>query len=128
MKNSKRQLVDDLNGAADLIIQVGHCKGEFTDVYGSHCATGAINTYIISDIIRSGGCLTSNARFNRVAAVKTLVRNAAPCNSITVWNDQPERTKEEVIEMFRRAALLVSAAADEELTPFFVNNVGAGMS
>ncbi len=107
-------VIDILLGAADLLQDHGHCKGELSNDQGEHCAVGAI-AKIDTDRRPSEVCLlfTDEA----VAAVSAVGNHLHPGPSpvhedrdtflwqrVVDWNNAPERTAEEVIETFREVA------------------------
>lgn len=88
------QIADVLDDAADYIEQYGHFKG---DGHGPGdidtapaCAIGAINSAL------NWGIGTS--------VVADALQGVVPADSLVAWNDAPERTKQQVLDAFRKAA------------------------
>ena len=95
-----------LNLAADLIEEHGHWKGRafergiphwrFED--GGMCISGAV--YLAA--YRLAGL--PERRFPEVGNTSSAALHAEIGGPIDKWNDAPERTQEEAVEMLRRAA------------------------
>jgi hypothetical protein len=110
---------DILEKAADLIQTVGHCKGSFSrwaagDVASgptvvAYCALGAIDAagqndaYILSTPIR----VRSRRHNEAIDALGVELAGSIPFrgeNVIAVWNDNEDRTPEEVIDLMKHVA------------------------
>lgn len=77
--------------AADILERDGWGRGQYYDpVTGRRCAAGALMTII-------SGCLPSHGKY--AFAAMTYIGCS---NSILVWNDDSERTQEEVVALFRK--------------------------
>ena len=81
----QKTLVD----AADLIEKQGWCQHKYSD-QGRSCTMGAMTSMHHFDIVK--------ARENLSAVIGT--------SDITMWNDAPERTAEEVVNALRKAAAI----------------------
>ena len=84
-----------LRDAADLIEQKGWCQRAYSDGNG-YCAIGALLHIDHNDISRS-----------YLSATHSLEANIG---SIATWNDQQERTKQEVIAKLREVAQLTEVS------------------
>lgn len=84
--------------AADYIKEYGWCQGCLTNGQGNVCALGAISHCGFSG--RPGATVAYSV------AAQALHRYLK--QNIAAWNDNPERTKEEVIEALRNAAIGVN--------------------
>ncbi len=101
-----------LREAADLIETHGHVKRAYTDnVNGGYCAVGAIKVVVMGDVHTAlipdndDQLITFHNTFN---VVDEYLRDKV-CTSasrIAVWNDEDERTPEEVIDLLRTIANL----------------------
>jgi hypothetical protein len=93
-----------LEQAADLIENVGHCKGSSSTHHGTeitaYCALGALNRAIAQ--ANSRVALYAPAR--RAMLVEIWGNPLRSSEDIARWNDKPERTAAEVIDTLRRAA------------------------
>lgn len=76
--------------AADYIEKHGWCQGKWRNDAGEVCAYGAISSVERCGLVRSGAAWRLGRFLNVV--------------SVAGWNDQPDRTKEEVIAALRAAA------------------------
>lgn len=76
--------------AADLLERDGWCQGEYEDGEGRRCAAGAIS------------CVTTGDD-DAYALARGALR-AATNGRIAIWNDDPARTKAEVIGLLRDLA------------------------
>jgi hypothetical protein len=81
--------------AAEMIARHGHCKQAVFHKDGSMCLYGAIHTARV----RHWNVFLHKA----TDALCKVTHMTNECDLIT-WNDQPERTKEEVINALREAA------------------------
>lgn len=81
---------DVLRNAAKLIEKHGWVQGCFGDKRLGYCAAGAIN-----HVAPSGAA---------AGLAKDKLRQLAPDGLITLWNDAPGRTKDEVVAALRKAA------------------------
>lgn len=86
-----------LTRAADLLEEKGWCQNYPVDMEGRMCAVGAI---------RQASEGQEQGYFASRAAVKAqqAVEKAIGGEFISRWNDRPERTKEEVVAIFRAVA------------------------
>jgi hypothetical protein len=98
-----QEVADVLDAAADLIENVGHCKGVASIYDGNgttaYCALGAISKAAMSANFGSLYAAATNA-----LKVEIWGNPLRPPNDISAWNDKSERTAAEVIDTFRRAA------------------------
>lgn len=90
------ETADILEQAADLIENVGHCKGKLWEFRSPNYATPV--AYCIRGAINTVGRNIDSVH----AALQFLDKDAG--GSIVVWNDARERTAAEVIDMLRRCA------------------------
>jgi hypothetical protein len=92
-----------LEQAADLIENVGHCKGVASIYDGNgttaYCALGAISKAAMSANFGSLYAAATNA-----LKVEIWGNPLRQYEDIARWNDKPERTAAEVIDTFRHAA------------------------
>lgn len=86
-----------LTRAADLLEEKGWCQHYPVDMEGRMCAVGAI---------RAASEGQEQGYFASRVAVKAqqAVEKAIGGDFISRWNDRPERTKDEVIALFRTVA------------------------
>lgn len=82
---------DALNAAADIIETKGHVKGACISPSGAQCTLQAMETGSRGVNKLFQDC---EARFRRVNNVDNVIS----------WNDEPDRTQEEVIAALRLAA------------------------
>jgi hypothetical protein len=91
--------------AADAIEQKGHAKYALITDTGAMCIMGAINYVATGD-----ACDYDNRLFQgdyNVRIIEPLEQFTGGRNPIG-WNNAPERTKEEVVAMLRKAALVLA--------------------
>ena len=97
---------DVLSRAADAIQERGHCKGNFVDAAGNLCVAGAL--YLAAGLPVVGiakprdGWDAAKSYADADEAAAAFRRYVG--SSVYTWNDQPERTKEEVVAALRAAA------------------------
>lgn len=95
---------ETLDKAADLIERDGWCQGVLRTATGEHCALGAIVETI------AGGGITDRALAQSVWTNPDVIdaRNALyetiGNKTIANWNDEPKRTKTEVVAALRDTA------------------------
>jgi hypothetical protein len=98
-----QEVADVLDAAADLIENVGHCKGKAVASRGNvavaYCALGALGRAVV---VAGNGPLYAVAR--NALKVEIWGNPLRANEDIVIWNDKPERTAAEVIDTFRRAA------------------------
>jgi hypothetical protein len=97
------EVADLLDGAADIIERDGWCQ-KALERDGAVCALGALNKAALGDAY---GLLSSHP--NGLLAFGALFRRVG---MLHLWNNEPERTKQEVLDEFRKAAKHERAAAD----------------
>lgn len=85
--------------AADLIRDRGHSIGKLVDDEGRLCLYGAINLAMHGDPVR---CTTKST--NAVDKLRPLLGGEHPVR----WNNEPERTRLEVVGLLRKAARALS--------------------
>lgn len=83
--------VSNLLQEARALIERGWCQGEF-QIEEQYCVIGAIETAREKYSARTG-----------ITAQKVLWLHSGGGCSLPNWNDQPGRTKEEVLALFDRA-------------------------
>lgn len=90
-----------LDRAADVLEEDGWCQYSMHDELGRYCALGAIKA-VTPD---------PDAFAERGYATRALRDYLSPTRpfQISKWNDNPDRTKEEVIDALQQAARLVRA-------------------
>ena len=89
-----------LRKAADVIRERGHCKGHY-ERHGSVCIFGALNVIETGNALEPPPDITESERW---------LRKALGGDSVTLFNDAPERTAEEVIAALEKAAALAEAS------------------
>lgn len=105
---------DLLDKAADLIEQLGWAQHAARSATGEICAGQAVNDAVLSSSITHG--IYSVRDVTRAQVVNALLlrhlaaegyRNSYGTlfESVPAWNDAPERTKDEVINALRKAAI-----------------------
>lgn len=103
-------IAEVLTRAADVIDERGWCQGEAWAPGGQVCAHGAIWEALgIDRIDYDQGELTTGARPVFGAACDAIRRHIGPGRSVTGWNDEPGRTKDDVTAALRAAAKVVTA-------------------
>ena len=88
--------------AAEVLRDRGHCKNVIEDEHGRVCAMGAL---LVAARIQN-----YSSRTNSCAAIELIQKriNSGLVDhwlGMVQWNNAPERTAAEVIEMFEQAAL-----------------------
>jgi hypothetical protein len=116
---SNEQVADLLDDAADLLEYGGWTQGQSRDPEtGAMCATAAIDRVAYTQTNYKLGAyvpmVTGLARYlnsNPVwwrsllhPSVSEAIRNSTISNAIVGWNDDKERTAQEVLDAFRAAA------------------------
>jgi len=101
------EVADVLNRAADLLESNGWCQFALEDDAGAHCAMGAL-------LAVDTGAATNVLSFSPTGRVAF---NAMRGRHIATWNNDPRRTKQDVLDAFRSAAKDQMRAADEAGTP-----------
>lgn len=101
--------------AADILEQQGWCQREARDADGRHCLMGALaaalgpkaHNHTQDDDINF--CILSftwdSEQSNAWRCARVLLKDEIRADSLATWNDAKDRTKEEVIDMLRRAAI-----------------------
>lgn len=79
-----------LRRAADVLEEDGWCQGRGTDGQGRHCAVGAMCSVAVDH--------------GQATSVHLLPLRARLEGPLSDWNDEPGRTKEEVLALFRNTA------------------------
>jgi hypothetical protein len=92
-----------LLGAAQNLRELGHCKGQFQNDAGCVCAVGAIRLAASGSVYHSNESATEATRI-----LRRVVGHHGEFGTIPEWNDDPERTPEEVIAAFEKAAELAT--------------------
>ena|SRR5713226_7489231 len=94
--------------AANYIDEHGQCKGRLQDANGAVCAYGALHATLFGkadispdewDII-----LQNTPEQHRLESLCSMALLNETETLLSVWNDASSRTKDEVTDMFRRAA------------------------
>ena len=107
-------LFGDTNGNAMYIYFSLFCNANFEDVV-ARCAIGAIHQ-ATEQLIPFTDVPEQHPRRYRnklVTDLETHLRLLMNRHSLASWNDDPKRTKEEVIDLFRKAALELSNQKEE---------------
>jgi hypothetical protein len=105
---------DLLRDAAEYISEHGWTRGKMRDDKGAVCAMGALymTTVVgIDNIYRAtllGEAVTALGDIAGVAVIRTGPGSFG-VNEVPKWNDAPERTAEEVVLTFKRAAELADS-------------------
>ena len=95
-----------LDAAADCIERLGWTQGRMRDECGV-CLWGAIRT--ASEALNECSVI---ARFLEYRVVHRLSAMATGYLALAAWNDEPDRTKQQVLDLLRKAAK--EAREDEE--------------
>lgn len=96
---SKMTVAEQLNAAADYIEEHGWCQNAYEDDNGGVCASGALRE-VGRQAFGPGGVGMFSVPYRLALTVVGRKLPAMLCD----WNDEPGRTKEEVVAMFREAA------------------------
>jgi len=83
----------NLEGAADIMEQRGHCQGRFEDEGGRICTANAVAL--------ACGCHPHMVFYSPEGQALTKFLR---CGDICAWNNEPGRTKQEVVDALRGAA------------------------
>lgn len=99
----KKTIANTLRKSANILEEYGWCRGSFTDDVGQHCAVGAVRAAVVVSELTSavGGGSVSNQILGALCASDSRIKKFG---SVVLWNDQGDRTKEEVLSAFRKAA------------------------
>lgn len=85
--------------AIEVLERDGWCQGFLTNSQGQHCLLGAMNQAHYNDEVGD-----FHQFYELRQAVSAHIYNGTgDASSITLWNDTPGRTREDVIELLRRA-------------------------
>lgn len=103
------QIAADLLTAANHIETYGHRKHGFGSPQGPCCVAGAISVAVTGKTWQTSLTRTEFL-LRRSAAIDAVQAVIDPY--ITIWNDDPERTKAEVVAGLRSAAEAVFPNAD----------------
>lgn len=87
-------LADDLRAARDYMLVHGWYQGDYTGPGGSVCILGACNAAIP---VRNPNCDDAQAA---VSALHRLIPGQIP---VSFYNDDPDRTEDEVFDLFDAA-------------------------
>lgn len=87
-----------LRDAAELIRRDGLCKGSYSDIAGRRCAIGALMA-------------ASGTGQKPYMCARTALGTFLGNHSISAWNDEPERTADEVISALESAAASLEGSA-----------------
>lgn len=103
--------------AAAIIRKGGLCKGTYALHTGEHCAIGAVTRACgVSPFVDARMMGPDWRTANSWAAdVCERLREIMDNRSVAAWNDQPERTAEDVAQFLERAA--VTFESDEAEAP-----------
>ena len=93
-------VADVLNGAADLILEDGWCQNQYRNGAGGRCLTRALADAL--NLPLNGSHLWDQNPLYREAA--TALQGVTGRYMLTGFNDQPGRTKAEVVAALRAAA------------------------
>ena len=93
-------VADVLNGAADLLEREGWWQGDYRGPNGETCVDGALVRAVGQ---QPGGIMEGDVGLSYLAAVKVL-RHHLGREFVSAWNDDPQRTKAEVVAALRAAA------------------------
>jgi hypothetical protein len=93
------------------IVQDGWCQFALTDYAGRYCASGAImqaqygTTGYAPELLTDGAYLDAReALIKAIAQDYPAWRDGFLLGAITTWNNMPDRTQEEVVLIFKKAA------------------------
>ena len=84
--------------AAEILEAGGHCKGS-AESNGAHCLSGAISAAALE---RRDDWGLYEGHKKAIARLRPLIPHWCP----VLWNDAPERTKNEVVAKLRAAAFV----------------------
>jgi hypothetical protein len=93
----RRRVADRLRAAADLLATNGWIQGQPSDEHDRYCMVGAVN--VVTD--------DADVYQDAIRVIHEHLDNWG----IAQWNDQPERTAEEVIAVLRETAAEQDARA-----------------
>lgn len=87
--------------AADLLEKKGWTQGNYEDGRGRHCLMGAINA-----VFSTRYYMKTDTTWDRAdQAIKMIADELGTgMGALTVWNDRPGRTADEVIGVLRKVA------------------------
>ena len=104
-----------LRKAADLIEERGWCRGQYEDVAGRVCATGALVCAELNigagDLGQQIGLLCGTASAAYRTARYAVMDRLPDQTSIVGWNDNRLRTAQDVVRVFRDTADELEAQA-----------------
>lgn len=102
----KHEEIETLFRAAEILEDRGWCQGLLTNDRGEHCAVGALCVALEQQMRCNYGDLVRSGPLNIFAAYLPPGSDDRETGvvKITRWNDNPERTAQEVITALRRAA------------------------
>ena len=93
-------LIRHLERARELLDKSGWTRGQYMNIHGQRCIMGAINCAGYS-LAGSDLVAASNACAARIMDV--ISKDSDEFTSVQRWNDDPDRTKEEVLRVFDEA-------------------------
>lgn len=102
MSNTKMSKAEVYTKAANLIERYGHTKGQLVDREGRMCIAGAINKAFYGKP-KYMGSVSYDSYIKPLDALVTP--DAAARFDVILWNNQLERTEQDVVDLLRRAAV-----------------------
>ncbi|WIF20579.1 hypothetical protein SEA_JFLIX2_89 [Rhodococcus phage Jflix2] len=97
---------ESLRRAADLIEKHGWIQGDYGDMSQGYCAIGALSRAALATA--SDGTYDGSLHLLEAAIPTTFPDNpntwSGKFSRVVEWNDTPGRTREEVLQLFRKAA------------------------
>jgi hypothetical protein len=92
--------LDVLRGGLENIRTYGWTQHEFGDINDGFCINGAVNYAGTGDSV---WVRLEHPNFKVLQSAKHALRNVFDILFLAEWNDEPGRTKEEVIALFEQA-------------------------
>lgn len=109
-----KQTIKDLTATRQLLIDGGWTQGRRLTPEGEHCLYGALEEVTLGGVHRNSW-EQRGRKINRFSRAKDAVKVAIPRSFddgwvIITWNDEPDRTVEEVLDLLDIAIERVGAS------------------
>lgn len=94
-----------LRAAAGVVAARGHCQDTYEDSAGRVCVVGALRVALFGSTVPYGYVGNECSLYSKVhKALSLYIESAFRDNCVPVYNDAPERTRQEVIDTLNAAA------------------------
>lgn len=105
LRHDPTDIADVIMRAHDELMTNGWCRFKLEDREGRHCATGALAAACnlrmpVSERLYYPALETDGIVFEAEAVLTGVLRDRCGYSWLTAWNDQLDRTEDEVLDLF----------------------------